>query len=126
MKVIANPEAGRGRGSRQVAQLRKWLEKRKVEHEILITERIGHATELASRLAASGAGRLIVAGGDGTISEVVNALAGTEVEIGIVGIGTGNDLARTLKLPYNDVARAADIAVTGRARPIACRDASGG
>jgi len=118
MKVIANPEAGRGRGARQVAQLRQWMEERSIEHEFLITERAGHATELASRLASSGTTRVIVAGGDGTISEVVNGLIGTEVEMGIVSIGTGNDLARTLNLPYNDVARAADIALAGRVRPI--------
>jgi len=101
-----------------VAQLRKWLEERRIVHEFLITERSGHATELASRVVASGTRRVIVAGGDGTISEVVNALAGTEVEMGIVAIGTGNDVARTLNLPYNDVARAAHIAVTGRVRRI--------
>jgi diacylglycerol kinase (ATP) len=118
MKVIANPEAGRGRGSRRVAQLRKWLEERKVEHEFFITERAGHATELARRLAASGTRRVIVAGGDGTVSEVATGLAGTQVEMGIVAIGTGNDVARTLNLPYNDVARAAHIAATGRVRSI--------
>ncbi len=118
MKVIANPEAGRGRGSRLVAQLRRWMEQRGIEHEFLITERVGHATELASQLAASGTKRVIVAGGDGTISEVVNGLAGTEVEMGIVAIGTGNDVARTLNLPYNDVARAAHIATAGRVRRI--------
>ncbi|RPJ60338.1 MAG: diacylglycerol kinase family lipid kinase [Acidobacteria bacterium] len=118
MKVIANPEAGRGRGSRQVAQLRRWMEEHRVEHELLITERPGHATELAGRAAASGARRLIVAGGDGTISEVANALVVTEVEMGIVAIGTGNDVARTLNLPYNDVAKAADIATGGRVRSI--------
>ncbi len=118
MKVIANPEAGRGRGSRQVAQLRNWMEERGVDHEVLMTEGPGHATELATRLADLGTKRVIVAGGDGTISEVVNGLAGTEVEMAIVSIGTGNDVARTLNLPYNDVARAADIAVAGRVRRI--------
>ena len=118
MKVIANPEAGRGRGSRLVAHLRRWMEQSRIEHEFLITERVGHATELASRLAASRTKRVIVAGGDGTISEVVNGLAGTEVEVGIVAIGTGNDVARTLNLPYNDVARAAGIATAGRVRRI--------
>ncbi len=101
-----------------MAQLRKWMEERGVEHEFLLTERPGHATELARRLASSGTRRVIVAGGDGTISEVVNGLAGTDVEIGIVAIGTGNDVARTLNLPYNDVARAADIAAAGRVRRI--------
>jgi diacylglycerol kinase (ATP) len=118
MKVIANPKAGRGRGARQVAQLRKWMEERRIEHEFLITERAGHATELASRLAASGTKRVIVAGGDGTISEVVNGLVGTEVEMAIVAIGTGNDVARTLNLPYNDVANAASIAAAGRVHRI--------
>lgn len=117
MKVIANPAAGRGRGSRHVANLRKWLQERGVQHDFLLTEQAGHATELARRL-ASGTRRVIVAGGDGTISEVAHALAGTEVEIGIVAIGTGNDVARTLNLPYNDVARAAQIAAAGQVRRI--------
>ena len=118
MKVIVNPAAGRGRGSKQIPRLRKLLKERRIEHELLITRERGHATELAKQLVESGVKRVIVAGGDGTISEVVNGLAGTSVEIGIVSFGTGNDIARTLNLPYNDVARALDVAVAGRVRDI--------
>jgi len=118
MKVIANPAAGNGRGINHIERLRKLLDARRVSCEFLTTQGPGHATELAAQLAKSETRRVIVAGGDGTVSEVINGLAGTAVEIGVVAIGTGNDLARTLKLPYNDVAKAVAVALSGRARAV--------
>jgi diacylglycerol kinase (ATP) len=59
---------------------------------------------------------VIAGGGDGTISEIVNALAKTEVELGILPLGTGNDLARTLGIPLDDLPSALAIARTGKVR----------
>jgi diacylglycerol kinase family enzyme len=53
----------------------------------------GHATELARRLVAEGADLILAAGGDGTINEVVNGMAGSRTPLGILPFGTANVLA---------------------------------
>jgi YegS/Rv2252/BmrU family lipid kinase len=69
--------------------------------DIFVTEQPGHARSLARAARGNGA-RLVVAwGGDGTINEVATELAHGPVPIGIVASGSGNGLARELKIPAN-------------------------
>lgn len=77
------------------------------------------------------ASRIIVAGGDGTLHEAVNALADRldQIELGLVPVGTGNDLARCLDVPFNDPLEALELALSGAARPAdlgTMRPAAGG
>lgn len=74
-------------------------------------------TRLAREAAAAGASRFIVAGGDGTVHHAVQALAGTGCALGIVPLGSGNDLARVLELP-RDPEAAFRVAIEGAVRPI--------
>ena len=117
MMIIANPRAGHGAGAGSIEKLRGLIRRRGLDCTAVPTERPGHATELARQFAANGP-RLAVMGGDGTISEVVQALVGTEVELAVIPMGTGNDVARSLGLPRNDMEAALSIAVEGRAKPI--------
>jgi diacylglycerol kinase (ATP) len=65
-----------------------------------VTRRAGEAESLASDAVREGHDRVVAVGGDGTVQEVVNGLlAGPGAELGIVPVGTGNDLARSLGLP---------------------------
>ena len=113
MKIIANPRAGHKRGARAIKKLRLLLRAKEVKHELFETQYPGHATELAQRLAEKGERRIIIFGGDGTISEVVNATVNSEIELGIISVGTGNDLARSLSLPYNKPEKALEVILTG-------------
>ncbi len=113
MKIIANPRAGHKRGARAIGEFRLLLEAKEIEYELFETRYPGHATELAQRLVEEGERRIIILGGDGTISEVVNATVNTEVELGIISVGTGNDLARSLDLPYNKLEKALEVILTG-------------
>lgn len=61
---------------------------------------------------------VVAAGGDGTIRAVAEALAGKQVPMGIVPLGTGNLLARNLGLPLNDLEAAFRIAVSPSTRPV--------
>jgi YegS/Rv2252/BmrU family lipid kinase len=74
-------------------------------------------SDFAYEAVRSGAKLVIAAGGDGTIMEVVNALVGTGIPVGIIPLGTGNLLATNLGLPYT-IDEALDVAVTGVDRPI--------
>ena len=113
MLVIVNPRSGRGAGSRSLLPLRRELHERDIEARIALTTGPGHATELA-RAAVESRERCVVAvGGDGTVSEIANSLVESPVALGVVAVGTGNDLARSLNLPLNDVPRSLDVIQEG-------------
>lgn len=118
MMIIANPRAGHGRGERNVRRLREAIRRRGYDCTPVPTERPGHAMELARRAADAGHARVAVMGGDGTISEVVNGLVGSDTELGIVPMGTGNDVARSLRIPRGDLDAALDLAIQGETRPV--------
>ncbi len=118
MRVIVNPQAGRGRGQKLWKDLESRLRASGKPFSISATRCPGHATELAAQVAEEGCRRLAVLGGDGTITEVVNGLVGSQVELGILSVGTGNDLARSLALPYNDLASSLRVVLTGDAQSI--------
>jgi YegS/Rv2252/BmrU family lipid kinase len=84
----------------------------------LLSEGPGHLAELARQAADAGADLLVVVGGDGTVNEVVNGIAGrAEVELAIVPRGTGWDFVRTYRIPRR-LEDAADVALRGRTRTI--------
>ncbi|HSR49213.1 MAG TPA: diacylglycerol kinase family protein [Acidobacteriota bacterium] len=118
MKIIYNPISGRGRGDRDRARLEDWLRRRGRSYQLLATEGPKHATRLAHGLVAEGEGRIVVMGGDGTIGEVVNGILGSDCELAIIPSGTGNDLARSLGLPFKDMEAALNLLETGQAKSI--------
>lgn len=68
----------------------------------------GHATWLARSAAAAGYDTIVAVGGDGTVNEVINGAAGRDVTIGIMPLGTANDLAAFFGIPRN-IHRACEI-----------------
>jgi YegS/Rv2252/BmrU family lipid kinase len=80
--------------------------------DVVQTETEGHATELAAMAVARGYTAVVGCGGDGTLSEIVQALAGTPVALGIIPTGTANVLAREFGVPL-DPARAAEVLLSG-------------
>ncbi|HET7743365.1 MAG TPA: diacylglycerol kinase family protein [Gaiellaceae bacterium] len=84
----------------------------------LLSQRPGELTELARRAVDSGATLLVVVGGDGSVNEVVNGVAGaTGVELAVVPRGTGWDFSRTFGIS-RDLDRALEVAYTGVTRDI--------
>jgi len=102
--LIANPISGKGRQDQLVHQVADHLQKARGTPKILWTARRGHAEELAATAVREGATHVVAIGGDGTIHEIVNGIvnARTSVDsviLGILPLGTCNDLARELKIP---------------------------
>lgn len=95
-RAIVNPRAGvASRRAREAieAHRAKWG-----DLEIRTTESAGHARVLAEEAARAGASTVLAVGGDGTANEVAWGLLGTPVRLGLVPVGSGNGLARTLGL----------------------------
>ena len=97
--IIINPISGGA--SPRVARARAQLALAVVDAhgdpvEVLLTEAVGHACELAKSAVRRGARLVLAWGGDGTINEIASALAFDDVPLGIVPAGSGNGLAREL------------------------------
>jgi YegS/Rv2252/BmrU family lipid kinase len=124
--IIINPISGpprRGRGSERVELAKRTLDRLGVRGEVRVTERGGHAHELALDAAASGAQLVVAWGGDGTINEIGRALVQIDEsgdptpDLGIVPGGSGNGLARGMSVPF-DPALAIEHAIRSPARSI--------
>jgi diacylglycerol kinase (ATP) len=117
--LISNPKTGRyaSRRLRSVQELASHLESLGVTVDLKLTGGPGDATEFAARAARNGSSDIIVAGGDGTINEAIQGLAGTKARLAIIPRGTANVLARELGLPLDDEP-AAVVAAQGKSRKI--------
>ena len=71
--------------------------------EVIETKERGHANEIAAQAVLEGVDLVVVFSGDGTINEVLNALAGSEVALGVIPGGATNILVRALGLPTDPV-----------------------
>ncbi|MGD7053142.1 diacylglycerol/lipid kinase family protein [Sutcliffiella horikoshii] len=98
--IIVNKMAGNGKGLRMWKEVEKYLEKKNVTYLVSFTEYAGHAGELIENIEENLVQAVVVVGGDGTIHEVVNKLVHKKVALGIVPAGSGNDLARSLGVPF--------------------------
>ena len=95
--IIINPVSGGASPARARAQLASAVVSRHGDRaEVFVTERRGHARELARAAVRRGARLVISWGGDGTLNEVASALAFEDVPLGLVPAGSGNGLAREL------------------------------
>lgn len=101
-----------------------FFDTQRIVHEILVTERAGHARDLALGAVARGAQVVCAWGGDGTVNEVASALAFTPASLAIVPAGSGNGLARELRIPKQPAAALA-VAAGGSDRTIDAGELSG-
>ena len=116
--LISNPKTGRyGSRRRPVDELASQLESLGVKVDLRLTQGPGDATKIAARAARNGSSDIIVAGGDGTINEAIQGVAGTKARLAIIPRGTANVLARELGLPLDDE-QALKIAAQGKTREI--------
>jgi diacylglycerol kinase (ATP) len=111
--ALTNPASGHGAAIRaaQIAIAR--LQHRGIEVVEIIGDDAEDARYLAGAALERGTDALMVTGGDGVVSNALQILAGTDVPLGIIPAGTGNDHAREFGIPTKDPEAAADIVVDG-------------
>jgi YegS/Rv2252/BmrU family lipid kinase len=124
LSVVINPRAGAGSAARQLPALRKGLNELHIEHEILETQRPGHATSLAIRAIEQGATLLGVAGGDGTLNEVSQAYIDADgtprsgPPLALLPCGTGGDFPRSCDFQEGGITGGLARLASGRLRPL--------
>lgn len=116
--VLSNPLAGKGRGRRKAEETVAHLRSRGIEIRAYAGDSASETAALAAQALREQPRALIVVGGDGTVSAVLDTMSGSAVPLVLVPAGTGNDLARALDLPRDDAAAAAEVALTGIPRAI--------
>ena len=95
LAVIYNPQ------KITLAQIKKPFQKLPTEPTFIPTDKASQGSKAAKAALADGHKKILVAGGDGTLRKVVQEVAGSGAAVGILPIGTGNILARNLKLPLS-------------------------
>ena len=101
MLVIVNPISGVGRQKKIERLLPNNLNQDLYDYEIRYTERIHHGTEIARKGADEGFDVIVAVGGDGSVNDVIAGIHGSDATLGIIPCGSGNGLARCMKIPLS-------------------------
>lgn len=112
--IIYNPKSGRRTIRSRILKIVETISNADYRVEIFSTKYAGHAVEISRQTCQEGCDLIIVAGGDGTISEVVNGLWTFENRpiLGYIPSGTANDFASSLGIPF-DINKCLDIIING-------------
>ncbi|HEY9565402.1 MAG TPA: YegS/Rv2252/BmrU family lipid kinase [Nocardioides sp.] len=116
--MLVNPTAGKGKGARHADAALKRFADAGYDVHVVVGRDAADATRQARNAVAEGVATLVACGGDGLVHLAVQAVAGTDVRLGIIPAGTGNDVARYLDLPRRDPVAAADRVIASRTRTI--------
>jgi len=111
--VLTNPASGYGHAPHAAERAVARLQQRGIDVVEIVGRDAEHARRLLNAAVDAGTDALVVVGGDGVIADALQALACTEIPLGIVPAGTGNDHAREFGLPTKDPAAAADVVADG-------------
>ncbi|MCK5214433.1 MAG: YegS/Rv2252/BmrU family lipid kinase [Candidatus Omnitrophica bacterium] len=137
--IIYNPKAGQGMSLSPILQDLLGIKRRKFEiyqsredylkkiceyfrkydikAEVSATEYAGHATQISRDCKKKGYDLVVAVGGDGTINEVINGLAGSDVTLGVVPMGTANVFGLEMKLPV-EIDAACQVIASGHTKRI--------
>lgn len=111
--VLTNPASGHGSASHAAERAITQLHRRGVDVVAIAGRDATHARQLVEGALERGMDALVVVGGDGIISLALQVLAQTDIPLGVVPAGTGNDHAREFGIPAKDPEAAADVIADG-------------
>jgi len=119
--VILNPAAGNGQATQEQERIQSIVGNCPVR----VTSHCAEAEALARRAAEEGFEKVVAAGGDGTVNEVINGIAGSSVALGLLPIGTVNVFAMELGLPSRNLELCWDIIQSNNVRLVDLPSANG-
>jgi YegS/Rv2252/BmrU family lipid kinase len=121
--LLVNPHSAGGRTLKHLPEVEHELGRQSIPYRVVLTESLDQGVSEARRAAEAGEIPVVMSG-DGLIGQVGGALAETDVAMGIIPGGRGNDLARVLGIP-SDPAGAADVLAAGVERLIDVGEVNG-
>ncbi|MFI7442594.1 diacylglycerol/lipid kinase family protein [Nonomuraea indica] len=124
--LLVNPAARGGRSLRLLEPVARRLRAGGAEVSVIAGRDAADALERACAAVAERPDALVAFGGDGLVHLAVQAVAGTDVPLGIIPAGTGNDIAAALGLPRGDLMAAARTVLRMRSRPVDAAAVSAG
>lgn len=98
---IINPNSGKKDASRVINTIPKYLDKDKFSYTFELTEYAEHAIEITQKAVIDKVDVVVAVGGDGIVNEIFQALVHTKTALAILPKGSGNGIARSLKIPMN-------------------------
>src|SRR5271156_781989 len=118
--LIYNPTSGRRRHRpfAEIEQGARILKEAGIKAELAPTTERGNAKDIARLAVENRRGMVIACGGDGTVNEIINGLAGSQIPLALLPAGTANILAKELGVPW-DIPHAARLISDGVVRRIA-------
>ena len=116
--ALVNPTAGKGRASALAPRALAHLESKGLAVSVVQGRDRHEALDKLRTVVASGVDRVVAIGGDGTVSLALQVVAGTDVPLGVIAVGTGDDVARQHGLPRRDPIAAAEVVIRGNTRHV--------
>lgn len=123
--VLHNPSSGGGKSKRDWPKIEKLLNNRDIQFIKKATEYKAHALEIITAALDNNYNKFIVIGGDGSLNETINAIINYGKEkaekcvIGYLPVGTGNDWAKTMKIPTGNYPKALQVILN---KKVLCQD----
>lgn len=122
--VIYNPKAGSRKAQKRWQTIRAYMDECKVKYDYVQSEGFGSVERLAKTLANNGYLTIVIVGGDGALNDALNGIMYSDVEdksqiaLGIIPNGIGNDFAKYWGLSSDDYKKAVDVLINRRLRKI--------
>ena len=122
--VIYNPKAGSKNTQKRWNEIRSYMEKQQVEFDYVQSEGFGSVERLTKTMANNGYKTIVIVGGDGALNDAANGIMHsnlqdkTEVALGIIPNGIGNDFAKYWGLDEDEFEMAVDTIINHRLRKV--------
>jgi diacylglycerol kinase (ATP) len=116
--LLVNPTSGGGKGARLAEPVAERLRSGGASVDQLIGRDADEAFDLLRNRVAAGVDAVVAVGGDGLVNMALQVVAGTDVPLGVIPAGTGNDFARALGLDLRDPLKAIESINRGQAREV--------
>ncbi len=117
IRFIINPISGVGPKDKIPGLVKEFFSSDEYKVDIVFTEFAGHACELTKQAVSESIDCIVAVGGDGTVNEVASNMVHTSSVLGIIPAGSGNGLARDLRIPL-DTKRAMEVILKGNVTQI--------